>query len=67
MLTFFQFRGTIQDGTKLCTETHVPIPRYGQEYLMHAHNHITLAVAAMDSCFALLGANEHGIAVGSMS
>ena len=24
-------------------------------YLMHVHNHITAAVAAMDSCFALLG------------
>ena len=34
---------------------------------MHAHNHITPAVVAMDSCFALIGANQHGIAVGSMS
>ena len=42
-----------------CTEAHVPTPRYGQ-YLTHAHNHITTAVAAMDSCFALLGA--HGCA-----
>ena len=40
--------------------------RYGQ-YLTHAHNHITRAVAAMDSCFALVGAHQHGIAVGSMS
>ena len=48
-----------------CTEAHVPTPRYGQ-YLTHAHNHITPAVAAMDSCFALVGAHQHGIAVGSM-
>ena len=34
-------------------------------YLTHAHNHITRAVAAMDSCFALVGAHQHGIAVGS--
>ena len=45
---------------------HLPTPRYGQ-YLTHAHNHITRAVAAMDSCFALVGAHQHGIAVGSMS
>ena len=44
---------------------HVPTPRYGQ-YLRHAHNHITPAVAAMDSCFALTGAHQHGLAVGSM-
>ena len=29
---------------------------------MHAHNHITWPVAAMDSCFALLRTHEHGIA-----
>ena len=46
--------------------THLPIPRYGQ-YLTHAHNHITRAVAAMDSCYAFVGAHHHGIAVGSMS
>ena len=51
--------------TKLCTQAHVPTPRYGQ-YLRHAHNHITPAVAAMDSCFALTGAHQHGLAVGSM-
>ena len=50
--------------TKLCTQAHVPTPRYGQ-YLTHAHNHIILAVVAMDSCFALIGAHQHGIAVGS--
>ena len=47
-------------------EAHLPTPRYGQ-YLTHAHNHITRAVAAMDSCFALVAAHQHGIAVGSMS
>ena len=31
---------------------------------MHAQSHITRAVAAMDSCFALIGAHQHGIAVG---
>ena len=51
--------------TKLCTQAHVPTPRYGQ-YLRHAHNHITPAVAAMNSCFALTGAHQHGLAVGSM-
>ena len=28
---------------------------------MLAYNHITPAVAAMDSCFALIGAHQHGI------
>ena len=37
-------------------------PRQGQ-YLTHTHSHITRAVAAIDSCFALIGANQHGIAV----
>ena len=32
-------------------------PRYGQ-YLTHAHNHITTLVAAIDSCFALIGAHQ---------
>ena len=41
-------------------------PRPGQ-YLTHAHSHITPAVAAMDSCFTLTGAHQHGIAVGSMN
>ena len=41
-------------------------PRPGQ-YLTHAHSHITLAVAAMDSCFALIGAHQHGIAAQSMN
>ena len=51
---------------KLCTEAHVPTLRYDQ-YVKHAHNHITPAVEAMDSCFALIRARQHGIAVGSMS
>ena len=33
-------------------------------YLTHAHSHITWAVAAMESCFAITGALQHGIAVG---
>ena len=60
------FSHTYWQQTKLCTEAHVPTPRYGQ-YLTHAHNHITPAVAAMDSCFALFGAYQRGITVGSMS
>ena len=52
--------------TKLCTKKHVPTPRYGQ-YLTQAHNRITRAVAAMDSCLALIGAHQYGIAVGSIS
>ena len=34
------------------------------QYLTHAHSHVTRAVAAMDSCLALTGAHQHGIAVG---
>ena len=44
-----------------CTEAHVPSLRYGQ-YLMHAHNHITRAVASTDSWFALIGIHQLGIA-----
>ena len=51
---------------KLCTEAHVATLRYDR-YVKHAHNHITPAVEAMDSCFALIRARQHGIAVGSMS
>jgi len=39
----------------------LPTPGYGQ-YLMHAHSHITPAVAAMDSCFVLVRTHLHGIA-----
>ena len=34
---------------------------------MHAHSHITWAVAATDSCLAFIGAHQHGIAVRSMN
>ena len=44
--------------------THTTNPRPGQ-YLTHAHIHIT-RVAAMGSCFALIGAHQHGIAVGPL-
>ena len=40
----------------------MPTPQRGQ-YLMHVHNHITPALAAVDSCFALIGANQHGKAL----
>ena len=41
-----------------------PVPVIGScQYLTHAHSHITRAVAVMDSCFALIGAHQHGIAV----
>ena len=43
--------------TNFSTEEHLPTPRYGL-YLTHAHNHITRGVAA------LIGANQHGIAIG---
>ena len=36
---------------------------YNGRYPTHAHNHITRAVAAMDSCFAPLVANQYGIAI----
>ena len=49
----FKARGTYTVYTNL---------RPGQ-YLTHAHSHITRAVAVMDSCFALIGAHQHGIAV----
>ena len=34
------------------------------QYLTHAHNHITRAVAVMDSCFGFVRPHQHGIAVG---
>ena len=34
-------------------------PRPGQ-YPAHVHSHVTRAVAAMESCFALTGAHQHG-------
>ena len=33
------------------------------QYLTHAHSHFTRAVAATDSCFALIGAHQRGKAV----
>ena len=33
-------------------------------YLTYAHSHITRAVAAMGSCFAVTGDHQHGIAIG---
>ena len=43
-------------------DTYTPTHVHGQ-YLTHAHSHITRAVTVMDSCFALIGAHQHGIAV----
>ena len=40
----------------------LPTPRYG-EYHTHAHNHITPAVAAVDSCFVLVRTHRHGTAI----
>ena len=42
-------------------KVHEPTPWYDQ-YNKHAHNHITLAVAAKDSCFALRRAHQYDIA-----
>ena len=50
-------------NTNLSTEAHVLLPRYGQ-YLTHAHHHITPAGAAMDSCFAVIGAHQHDLCSG---
>ena len=52
-------------STNISTEGHVLTPRYGH-YLTHALNHITRAVAAMDSFFALIGAHQHGTTVGPL-
>ena len=41
-----------------------PVPVIGScQYVTHAHSHITRAVAVMESCFALIGAHQYGIAV----
>ena len=55
----------LKDNTNFSTEAHVPTPQYGQ-FLTHAHNHITLAVADMDSCFVLIRIHQHGIAPGEI-
>ena len=39
----------------------LPTPQSGQ-YLTHAHSHITLALAAMDSGFVLVRTHQHGTA-----
>ena len=44
-----------------------PIGLLTGQCFTHAHSHITWAGAAMDSCFALIGAHQHGIAVRSMN
>jgi len=41
--------------------SHDTTPRSDQ-YLTHAHSHITRAVVAMDSCFILVRTHQHGIA-----
>ena len=41
-----------KNNINFSTETHVPTQLYDHS-LTQAHNHITPAVAAMDSCFAL--------------
>ena len=41
-----------------------PLKPTHEQYLTHAHSHITRAVAATDSCFVPIGAHQHGIAVG---
>ena len=42
----------LKNNINFSTETHVPTPLYDHS-LTHTHNHITPAVARMDSCFAL--------------
>ena len=59
------FRPThYETNLKQGAHTAWPVPVIGScQYLTHAHSHITRAVAVMDSCFALIGAHQHGIAV----
>ena len=56
VISFFIFCSTtpLLYHTDLRTEAHVPTPRYDQYLTMRAHNHITLVVAVMDSCFVLI-------------
>ena len=56
----FQKRGLLGLHNYTLKQT-LPTRRYGQ-YLTHAHNHITSAVATMDSCFLLLRTQQHDIA-----
>ena len=46
--------------------THTPTHRLTST-VTHVHRHIAKAVVAMDSCFALIGAHQHSIAVESMN
>ena len=48
-------------NTKKASDTLKHQPR-GLQYLTHAHSHITLAVAAMDSRFVLVRTHQHGMA-----
>ena len=49
----------LKQGAHIHQPTALPFPH------AHAlHSHITRAVEAMDSCFALTGAHHHGIAIG---
>ena len=59
------FRPThYETNLKQGAHTAWPVPVIGScHYLTHAHSHITRAVAVMDSCFALIGAHQYGIAV----
>ena len=59
-------RAFLTRNTKKASDTLKHQPR-GLQYLTHAHNHITLAVAAMDSCFVLVRTHQHGIAPGQVS
>ena len=55
-------------SSKLCTEAHVYQLRGIASTLACAQPyHPGSACHLMDSCFALIGAHQHGIAVGSMS
>ena len=56
----------INENTKKASDTLKHQPR-GLQYLTNAHSHITLAVAAMDSCFVLVRTHQHGIAPGQVS
>ena len=53
--------GLSMDKQRKEGKVHVPTPWYDQ-YNTHAHNHITRAVAAKDSCFALRRAHQYDIA-----
>ena len=57
---------TYTNSANLKQGAHIHQPTAGQ-YLTHAHNHITQAVAAMDGCFTLIGAHQQGKAIRSMN